>query len=209
MAETDYTKLLSDLGTDANANEFKFDSIIEEALVRLATAVTDSMKSNLTESDAYYSDSDLLQSIIAKPVMEQGTSGISRVDIEANYYADFLNEGVSGTRNKFNSPYSFKKESVSPAFNKSLQKWITKRGIPIESRYSQTPNITKRQRAKLQKAEKKQIAYAMGMVIKQEGIQPTNFINNAISEQSIAIYSQKLSDLLGQNVEIVITNKFK
>jgi hypothetical protein len=209
MAETDYTKLLSDLGTDANDNEFKFDSIIEEALVRLATAVTDSMKSNLTESDAYYSDSDLLQSIIAKPVMEEGTSSISRVDIEANYYADFVNEGVSGTRNKFNSPYSFKKESVSPAFNKSLQKWITKRGIPIESRYSQTPNLTKRKRAKLQKAEKKQIAYAMGMKIKQEGIQPTNFINKAISEQSIAIYSQKLSDLLGQNVEIVITNKFK
>jgi len=203
MQEQDYTKLLSDLGTDANDNEFKFDSIIEEALVRLATAITDSMKSNLTELDAYYSDSDLLQSIIALPVIEKGTSSISRVDIEANYYADFVNEGVSGTRNKFNSPYSFKKESVSPAFNKSLQKWITKRGIPIESRYSQTPNLTKSKRAKLQKAEKKQIAYAMGMKIKQEGIKPTNFINNAISEQSIAIYSQKLSDLLGQNVEIV------
>lgn len=209
MAETDYTKLLGDLGTDANANEFKFDSIIEEALVRLANAVSDAMKSNLTESDAYYSDSELLQSIIALPVMEEGSSGISRVDIEANYYADFLNEGVSGTRNKFNSPYSFKKESVSPKFNKALMKWITKRGFPIESRYSQTKKLTKKQRTKLQKAELSKMAYAYGMVIKQEGIKPRNFINKAISEESIAIYSQKLSDLLGQNVEIVITNKFK
>jgi hypothetical protein len=127
------------------------------------------------------------------------------MSIEMNYYGDFLNEGVSGTRNKFNSPYSFKKESVSPAFNKSLRKWITKRGFPIESRYSQTRDLTKDQRKKKQIDEKTQMAYAMGIGIKREGIKPTNFINDALSERNVAAFAQGLADALGRSIEITIT----
>lgn len=203
MAEIDYTKLLGDLGTDAEAGEVQFDSIIEEALVRFVNGLSDTMKSNLTEMDAYYADSELVQSIITLPLSSNGNS--FEMSIEMNYYGDFLNQGVSGTRNKFNSPYSFKKESVSPAFNKSLRKWITKRGFPIESRYSQTRDLTKDQRKKKQIDEKTQIAYAYGMVIKQEGIKPRNFINDALSERNVAAFAQGLADALGRSIEITIT----
>lgn len=203
MAKTDYTNLLNDLGTDAKAGTIQFDSIIEEALVRFVNGLTDTMKSNLTELDAYYADSELVQSIITLPLSANG--GNFSMSIEMNYYGDFLNQGVSGTRNKFNSPYSFKKESVSPAFNKSLRKWITKRGIPIESRYSQTRNLTKDQRRKKQIDEKTKMAYAMGMGIKREGIKPTNFINNAISEQAVEPFAQALADALGRSIQITIT----
>jgi hypothetical protein len=206
MQEQDYTNLLSDLGTDLS-EPAEFNSLIEEAVIRFVNSLSDAMKSNLTERDAYYADSDLVQSIITLPLNVNGTTFSMAIDM--NYYGDFLNKGVSGTRNKFNSPYSFKKESVSPAFNKSLRKWITKRGIPIQSRYSNTRNLTKSARAKKQIDEKTKMAYAMGMGIKREGIEPTHFIDDALSEKSIQTFAQSLADALGRSISVTIINKFK
>jgi hypothetical protein len=206
MQEQDYTNLLSDLGTDLS-EPAEFNSLIEEAVIRFVNSLSDAMKSNLTERDAYYADSDLVQSIITLPLNVNGTTFSMAIDM--NYYGDFINKGVSGTRNKFNSPYSFKFESVSPAFNKSLRKWITKRGIPIQSRYSQTRNLTKSARAKKQIDEKTKMAYAMGMGIKREGIEPTHFIDDALSEKSIATFAQSLADALGRSISVTIINKFK
>jgi len=206
MQEQDYTNLLSDLGTDLS-EPAEFNSLIEEAVIRFVNSLSDAMKSNLTERDAYYANSELVQSIITLPIVSNGTTFSMAIDM--NYYGDFLNKGVSGTRNKFNSPYSFKKESVSPAFNKSLRKWITKRGFPIKSRYSQTRNLTKSARAKKQIDEKTQMAYAYGMVIKQEGIEPTYFIDDALSEKSIETFAQSLADALGRSISVTIINKFK
>lgn len=206
MQEQDYTNLLSDLGTDLTESG-GFNSIIEEAVIRFVNSLSDAMKSNLTEMDAYYAESDLVQSIITLPIESNGTTFSMSIDM--NYYGDFLNKGVSGTRNKFNSPYSFKFESVSPAFNKSLRKWITKRGIPIQSRYSQTRNLTKSARAKKQIDEKTKMAYAMGIGIKREGIEPTHFIDNALSEKSIETFAQSLADALGRSISVTIINKFK
>jgi hypothetical protein len=206
MQEQDYTNLLSDLGTDLT-EPAKFDSLIEQAVIRFVNSLSDAMKSNLTEKDGYYADSELVQSIITLPLELNGTTFSMAIDM--NYYGDFLNKGVSGTRNKFNSPYSFKKESVSPAFNKSLRKWITKRGIPIQSRYSNTRNLTKSARAKKQIDEKTKMAYAIGMGIKREGIEPTHFIDDALSEKSIETFAQSLADALGRSIEVTIINKFK
>jgi len=206
MQEQDYTNLLSDLGTDLS-EPAEFNSLIEEAVIRFVNSLSDAMKSNLTEKDAYYADSELVQSIITLPLNVNGTTFSMAIDM--NYYGDFINKGVSGTRNKFNSPYSFKKESVSPAFNKSLRKWITKRGIPIQSRYSQTRNLTKSARAKKQIDEKTKMAYAMGMGIKREGIEPTHFIDDALSEKSIQTFAQSLADALGRSISVTIINKFK
>jgi hypothetical protein len=206
MQEQDYTNLLSDLGTDLS-EPAEFNSLIEEAVIRFVNSLSDAMKSNLTEKDAYYANSELVQSIITLPIVSNGTTFSMGIDM--NYYGDFLNKGVSGTRNKFNSPYSFKKESVSPAFNKSLRKWITKRGIPIQSRYSQTRNLTKSARAKKQIDEKTKMAYAIGMGIKREGIEPTHFIDDALSEKSIQTFAQSLADALGRSIEVTIINKFK
>jgi hypothetical protein len=206
MQEQDYTNLLSDLGTDLS-EPAEFNSLIEEAVIRFVNSLSDAMKSNLTERDAYYAKSELLQSIITLPIVSNGTTFSMAIDM--NYYGDFLNKGVSGTRNKFNSPYSFKKESVSPAFNKSLRKWITKRGFPIKSRYSKTRNLTKSKRAEKQIDEKTQMAYAYGMVIKQEGIEPTHFIDDALSEKSIETFAQSLADALGRSISVTIINKFK
>lgn len=205
MTTQDYSKLLGDLGTDPNqVGVIQFDSVIGRALYVFANGVTDVMKSILTEQGAYFSSSELLQSLIVLPVTTGGKNYI--VAIQGNDYAFFVDKGVSGTRNKFNSPYSFRKETVSPEFNKSLRKWITKRGIPLKTRYSQTRNLTKDQRKKAQIDEKTQMAYAMGTAIKKKGIQPTLFITNSVTQPQVESMADALAKALGASIQITLSN---
>ena len=204
----DYKSLLGDLGTDASSlQEISFDTPIGQSLYELATNISQIMKSNLIEANSSNASSALLQSIIAVSTVKRGKEFV--VLIIGNKYAAFVDRGVSGTRRKYNSPFSFKKETVSPAFQKSLMKWISKVGIPIESRYSQTKGLTKKQRKKAQTDEKRKMSYAMGVAIKRKGIEPTLFIQNAISEQVINDYTQALSKALGEQITTVMTNNIK
>jgi hypothetical protein len=204
----DYKSLLGNLGTDASSlQEISFDTTIGQSLYELATNISQVMKSNLIEANSSNASSSLLQSIIAVPTTKRGKDYL--VVINGNNYAAFVDRGVSGTRRKYNSPFSFKKETVSPAFQKSLMKWISKVGVPIQSRYSQTKDLTKTQRKKAQIDEKSKMAYAMGVGIKRKGIKPTLFIQNAISEQVVNDYAQALSKALGKQITTVMTNNIK
>jgi hypothetical protein len=204
----DYKSLLGNLGTDASSlQEISFDTTIGQSLYELATNISQIMKSNLIEANSSNASSSLLQSIIAVPTTKRGKDYL--VVINGNNYAAFVDRGVSGTRRKYNSPFSFKKETVSPAFQKSLMKWISKVGVPIQSRYSQTKDLTKTQRKKAQIDEKSKMAYAMGVGIKRKGIKPTLFIQNAISEQVVNDYAQALSKALGKQITTVMTNNIK
>lgn len=105
MKKVDYKALLGDLGEDPNQyGVLQFDTIVGRALYQYASALTDVLKSNLTEKQAYYSESELLQSIIALPVQMRGKNYL--VTIQGNDYAFFVDKGVSGTRNKYPSPFS-------------------------------------------------------------------------------------------------------
>jgi hypothetical protein len=204
----DYKSLLGNLGTDASSlQEISFDTTIGQSLYELATNISQVMKSNLIEANSSNASSSLLQSIIAVPTTKRGKDYL--VVINGNNYAAFVDRGVSGTRRKLNSPFSFKKETVSPDFQKSLMKWISKVGIPIQSRYSQTRDLTKTQRKKAQIDEKSKMAYAMGLGIKRKGIEPTLFIQNAISEQVVNDYTQALSKALGKQITTVMSNNIK
>jgi uncharacterized protein (UPF0210 family) len=88
-------------------------------------------------------------------------------------------------------------------------KWISKVGIQIESRYSETKDLTKKQRKKLQTAELKEIAYGIGVSVKRKGIEPTLFIQNAMSEQVVNDYTQALSKALGKQITTVMSNNIK
>jgi hypothetical protein len=204
----DYKSLLGNLGTDASSlQEISFDTTIGQSLYELATNISQVMKFNLIEANSSNASSSLLQSIIAVPTTKRGKDYL--VVINGNNYAAFVDRGVSGTRRKLNSPFSFKKETVSPAFQKSLMKWISKVGIPIQSRYSQTRDLTKTQRKKAQIDEKSKMAYAMGVGIKRKGIEPTLFIQNAMSEQVVNDYTQALSKALGKQITTVMSNNIK
>jgi hypothetical protein len=204
MAETDYTNLLSDLGTDANA-EIKFESAIEEAIILFVNKLTDDLRTNLSKKDDYYQNSDLMQSIATLPLNISGSK--FTMSIEMNGYADYLNKGVSGIKNKFDSPYAFKFQSVSDGFRDNLKRWITKRGIPLESKYSQTKDLTKDKRAEKQIDEKTQMAYAIGMKIKRDGIKANHFIDEVYNEDVVAKFGKSLAELMGKKIKVSITQK--
>lgn len=205
MKKVDYKALLGDLGENPDQyGVLQFDSIVGKALYQYASALTDVLKSNLTEKQAYYSESELLQSIIALPVSMRGKNYL--VTIQGNDYAFFVDKGVSGTKQKYPSPFSFKNEFVSENFNKSLRKWISKRGIPLQSRYSQTRNLTKQQRAKKQIDEKTKMAYAMGRSIKRKGLKPTLFITDAVTEQALESMASGLANAIGASITITLAN---
>ena len=205
MKKVDYKALLGDLGENPDQyGVLQFDSIVGKALYQYASALTDVLKSNLTEKQAYYSESELLQSIIALPVTMRGKNYL--VTIQGNDYAFFVDKGVSGTKQKYPSPFSFKNEFVSENFNKSLRKWISKRGIPLESRYSKTRNLTKQQRAKKQIDEKTKMAYAMGRNIKRKGLKPTLFITDAVTDQALESMASGLANAIGASITITLAN---
>jgi hypothetical protein len=162
------------------------------------------MKSNLTEMHSYLSDSELLQSIIALPVSSQGNNYI--VTIQGNDYAFFVDKGVSGTINKYPSPFSFRNNSVSPNFNASLREWFTKRGFQLKTRYSQTRNLTKRQRNVVQTDELTQWAYGAGTNIKKKGLKPTLFITNAVNNQALESMASGLANAIGSSITITLAN---
>lgn len=206
--KTDYKALLGDLGTDVTTlSEIRLDTAIGQSLYDFASQISQQMKSNLIESNSSNASSDLLQSIIAVPTVKRGNNYL--VVINGNDYAFFVDRGVSGTKNKLPSPFSFKNEGVSKGFRTSLMKWISKVGIPLESRYSQTRSLTKSQRATKQISEKEKMAYAMGRTIKRQGIEPTLFIQKAIEQPIIERYANELSEALGQQVLVVISNNIK
>ncbi len=208
MQGNKYSNMFADLGTNAsNLSEIKFESAIGQSLYEFAQQITQQMKSNLIEANDSNASSNLLQSIIAVPTVRRGNNYI--VVINGSDYAFFVDRGVSGTRNKFNSPFNFKKETVSPAFQASLMKWISKVGVPLNSRYSQTRNLTKSQRKTKQIDEKKKMSYAMGVSIKRKGIEPTMFIQDAIAQPIINQYVESISKALGRQIMVVTSNNIK
>jgi hypothetical protein len=203
MAEIDYTKLLGDLGTDFE--ELSFESTVEEAIVTFVISMSDQLKANLSSKDKYYNNSDLKQSIGVLPFKVNGTR--FTMSIELNYYADYLNKGVSGVEKKFDSPYSFKTLSVNNDFRDNLKRWITKRGFKLKSRYSQTRNLTKDKRKEKQINEKTQMAYAMGVNIKKKGIEGNHFIDEVVTDEAMSKFGDSLADLIGKKIVVTVKNK--
>lgn len=48
------------------------------------------------------------------------------VEIEMEYYGNFIDKGVSGKEKKYNTPYSYKSKMPPPS---ALDQWIVKKGI--------------------------------------------------------------------------------
>lgn len=120
------------------------------------------------------SSGDLRESIIADII--QTESGID-IDIDMNYYGDYLDKGVSGTGAKFNTPYSFKDKKPPPV--KYIHEWIKEKGIVPRDRGM----------------SKLTLAYIFANSIKVKGIKPRNFIQPTIDK-----HSNKLSELIADAV---------
>ena len=196
-----YEALLGAIGEDyVPIENIKFDTVLGRALFNVANELSEILKSNL--DDANLKDSELKQSIVAVPISVMGNEYY--VGIEGNNYAFFVNSGVNGLKTKHGSIYSFRSRFPSEPMVKNLMRWITKKGIPLDTRYSQTRNLTKRARAKAQIDEKRKRATAIAFGVKQNGIKPTYFIDSAIDEAELNKITSAIGDKLGKQIMVSV-----
>jgi hypothetical protein len=196
-----YEALLGSIGEDyVPIEDIKFDTFIGRSLFNVANELSEALKNNLDQVDLR--DSELKQSIVAMPVSVAGNEYY--VAIEGNDYAFFVNSGVNGLRTKHGSIYSFRTRFPSQPMVNNLMRWITKKGIPLDSRYSQTRNLTKRARAKAQIDEKRKRATAIAFGIKQNGIKPTYFIDTAITDTEVTRMSNAIAEKFGKQIIVSV-----
>jgi hypothetical protein len=196
-----YEALLGSIGEDyVPIENIKFDTFIGRSLFNVANELSEALKSNLDQADL--KDSDLKQSIVALPVSVAGNEYY--VAIEGNDYAFFVNSGVNGLKTKHGSIYSFRTRFPSQPMVDNLMRWITKKGIPLDTRYSQTRNLTKRARAKVQIDEKRKRATAIAFGIKQNGLKPTYFIDTAISDTEVTRMSNAIAEKFGKQIIVSV-----
>lgn len=201
MSAANYEALLGQIGEDyVPVENINFDTFIGRSLIKVANELSDALKNNLDEDNLR--DSDLKQSIVAIPISVAGNQYY--VAIEGNDYAFFVNNGVNGLKSKHGSIYSFRTRFPSTPMVENLMKWITKKGIPLDTRYSQTRDLTKKQRAKVQIDEKRKRATAIAFGIKQNGIKPTYFIDTAISDTEVSRMSSALAEKFGKQIVVSV-----
>lgn len=199
MSVANFEALLGQIGEDyVPVENLQFDTVLGRALINIANELSEIMKANLDEANLR--DSELKQSIVAVPLSVMGNQYY--VAVQGNDYGFFVNSGVNGLRTKYGSIYSFRTRFPSEPMVQNLMKWITKKGIPLDTRYSQTRNLTKKQRAKVQIDEKRKRATAIAFGIKQNGIKPTYFIDSAINDSELNKMSSAIADLVGRQIVV-------
>lgn len=131
----------------------------------------------------------LSESIIADEPVQNGN--VISVDVLMNFYGAFVNKGVKGTRSgQSTAGYSFRNEIVSRKMYYAIETWIKRAQISTRS-------VQKYKAYGLHERKQKSIAandaaYAVARSIKQHGLKPTGFMDDAIKTTS-----DKIADRLG------------
>lgn len=121
------------------------------------------------------------ESIAADEPIQNG--GVISVDVLMNFYLQFHNKGVKGTRSgSSRAGYSFKNEVVSRNMYNEIDGWIKRAGLS-------TRTVKKYKGYGKHETRRKSIAsidsaYAMARHIKMVGLKPTGFMDSAIQSTS-------------------------
>ena len=98
------------------------------------------------------------------------------VEVIAEDYWDFINQGVNGVFNSFGSPYSFKNLGVGEKMKQSFREFIQVNGI--------TPREPE--------MEYDQLAYILARATKKKGIKATPFMDEGFSPEAFKDLGQRL-----------------
>lgn len=101
------------------------------------------------------------------PVVDSSPNYFS-LTILSNKYGKFVDKGVSGTKVKYNTPYSYKTKQPPVSV---IKQFMANRGIvPDEGNKPEAISS---------------LAYLIARSIKSRGLKPTNFVSEAIGEDEI------------------------
>jgi len=198
ISQSEFEVMFSDLGQSLTIVED--GGSLEDAVYQLCVRLSDAIKSNLTEQNAYYSSSQLLQSIAVTP--PDSARGIVNVTIEGADYAFFMDSGVDGMKVRHNSEYSFKYKFASKKMVAPISKWITRRGIKLHTTTKTSKASSRTGKLRDVSKARTSLAWAIATAVKRDGIEPTHFISDALQETTLINFSQALANWLGEKIEV-------
>lgn len=193
---TQQAKLLADGFLDTiggqNESDFKPTESLKGLIDVAAILITSAQKT--LDSQGHVTSGELSDSLqVQSPYIE---SGVITLNVEALFYYQFLNKGIRGT-NGGTGKYSFKSANPSRKMVKSIEKWIQRAGL---SSYSVSKSVSNNER-KNKTVSQYQRAYAVARSIKQKGIRPTHFF-----DQAVQIANGYAQDILGKSLIVDIVN---
>jgi hypothetical protein len=158
-------------------------------------------------------ESNLAQSIQTKGATVKG--GVVTMTIDLNDYWMFVDLGVKGLKNRsasgtptktftnkdFPQGFAFKNTSTPPQMILALQDYIARKGIPARTSKDQSNFDVV--------VTSFQMASAMADAIKLKGIDGTKFYTDTFNQESYNELTNKLSTIIGQEVEFRLITEFK
>lgn len=173
MAVKDFDWLGSKFGTATENLRAKAGTKVEQTISEWLRERIDVAQAELESSNRNASGS-LSASIRPKDLVTNGEQVL--VEVIAEDYWDFINQGVNGTVNNFGSPYSFRTLGVGMEMKQSFKEFIQLRGI--------TPREPE--------MDYDQLAYVLARATKKKGIRKTPFMDEGFSEEAIKDLAEKL-----------------
>lgn len=176
----------------------KIASILQEWSMEATYRMQDNLKKRLKHNSQA---SQLSQSLTfeGSEVKKDSTT----VEWSINDYYIYIDLGVKGTQNKskFYGNFAFKNNHVSKGFIKSLESYITRKGIKVRMSKAES---------KLSVLERrKQTAFQMAKAIKKKGISGTKFYSDVFNDKEFKKLADKITDSIGGSYEINISSGFK
>ena len=114
------------------------------------------------------------------------------VEIRMEQYGEFQDKGVSGTKVKRNTPYSYKSKGGKNGMKgmpppKAFDKWLVKKGIAPRNEKGEFQS-------------RKSLAFAMARSIQQKGIKPSLFLTKAY-QKNYKKLSTEITEKYGLDTE--------
>jgi len=166
---------------------------VQKVLDRFRDHVVSVSKRNLTNSQKN-SSKKLYNSI--KGEVKAMPNSIS-IQFSMEDYGAFQDAGVSGTKKKYNTPYSYKSK-MPPS--KAFDKWITRKGLAPRDK---SGKFTKR----------KSLAFLIARSIYRNGIKPSLFFTKPfeaayknLPEELVEAYGLDAIELFNQQIDEIIKN---
>lgn len=174
-------------------------SAISQVLNDFGNEMKQSLKAALLKDGAYVSG-DLAEQI-EFPAVIQGQGFLFQLKLK-DYY-DYVNQGVSGTENKRNTPYSYMQSSKIPFY--FAKQWMNNKNIFVTPGATLTSKAGKQYKA----GSKDSQAFAMARSWKEHGTKGSRFYDETVTEARLDKLKKDLTLAAAGDFKIRLTEFYK
>ena len=174
-------------------------STITEVLKAFGLEMQADLRAELVKDKAYVSG-DLAEQIDFTSVIE-GTTFICTLRLK-DYY-DYVNQGVSGTDKKRNTPYSYVESSKIPFY--FAKQWMNNKGLFVDKGTTLTSLAGNKYKA----GSKDSQAFAMARSWKEKGTKGNHFYDKVVTKDRLDKLSKDLASAAAGDLKMAITDTFK